>query len=109
MENALILEQEKQIEISAKNVKAVRSKRRKSTRFLIPIFIYLPFLGTCLALAFGKIYMLSILLFVLGNFAFLWFYITKQTSEIEISLSNDSNIEQEWLEDQLYDRSKRDD
>ena len=107
MENTLILEQEKQIAISTKKVKGIRVKRRKSLGSIKPLFIYLPFLGTCLALAFGKIYLFSILLFVLGNLAFLWLYIANQTSELEISIDIGSSIDQAQLEEQLYDRSKR--
>lgn len=107
MENTLILGQEKEIAISAKKVNRLKLKKRESSGYIKPLFIYLPFLGTCLALAFGEIYLWSILLFVLGNIAFLWFYISNQTSEIDISINIGSRKEQELLEEQLYDRSKR--
>lgn len=107
MENTLILEQENQIAISTEKVKGLKSKRKKPLIAIKPLFIYLPFLGTCLALAFGEIYLWSIVLFVLGNVAFLWFYIANQTSEIEISVSMGSDINQEDFEARLYDPSKR--
>ncbi|MGB5436182.1 MAG: hypothetical protein WBM98_09855 [Maribacter sp.] len=107
MENAFILEQENQMAISTEKVKGLRSKRRKSLVAIKPLFLYFPFLGTCLALAYGEIYLWSILLFICGNCAFLWGYIINQTSEIEISLDTMPSIDQEQLEGQLYERSIR--
>lgn len=109
MENALILEKEKRIAVSTPKAKRTKSKRNKSYYYLMPLFIYLPFLGTCMALAFGKIFVLAIVLFVLGNMAFLWFYLVHQSSKIDIyiNLDAETGLEQEWLENQLYDRSNR--
>lgn len=107
MENALILEQEKQIAISTKKANGQRSKKIKSFRAVKPLFLYLPFLSTCLALAFGKIYLWAILLFLLGNLAFLWLYIANQTSEIEISVNIGASLDKEDFEARLYDPSKR--
>jgi hypothetical protein len=107
MENALILEQENQIAISTERVKNLKSKRRKSLGAIKPLFLYLPFLATSLALFFGKMYLWSIVLFILGNFAFLWFYIAFQTSEIEFSVSIGPDIDQKDFEEQLFNPSKR--
>lgn len=107
MENTFILEQENQMAISTEKVKVLRSKRGKSLVAIKPFFLYFPFLGTCLALAYGEMYLWSILLFICGNSAFLWGYITNQASEIDISLDPAPSIDQEQLEGQLYDRSVR--
>ncbi len=107
MENTLILEQEEQVAISTQKVESAKLKRNRSLYSIKPILIYLSFFGTCLALVFGKIYLWAVLLFVVGNLAFLWFYIIDQTSKFDISINLDSNIDQAKLEEQLYDRSKR--
>ena len=83
------------------NSESTQNQLEKNTS-LKPIVVYVAFLATCLALAYGGLIAYSITFFVLGSIGLAALYIWNVVNTSEMDLSFKVDLKQSELEKDLY-------
>ncbi len=105
MENTLLINTKESV---ARKTSSIAFTDKKRGRNLLIRLLYSLFLVICLVLVFVKFFLSAVLLFALGNLAFigLFLYFLTKSKDLELDISN-THLEQHLLEAGLYDRAKR--